>query len=115
MNMEVLVAATIGVLFAAGVFLLLRPAGFPVVQGLTLVSHGINLLLVAMGRIRIGQAPLLEKGAPPPVAVADPLAQALVLTAIVISFGMTAFLLVLVYRSYQRAHTEGVDLEVAHE
>ncbi len=110
--MEVLVALTIGSLFAAGVFLMLRPVGFPVVQGLMLVSHGINLLLVAMGRIRLGEAPLLDKGAPPPPSVADPLAQALVLTAIVISFGMTAFLLVLVYRGYQRGRTERVDLEV---
>lgn len=111
--MEVLVALTIGSLFAAGVFLMLRPAGFPIVQGLALVSHGINLLLVAMGRIRVGAAPLVTHGAPPPASVADPLAQALVLTAIVISFGMTAFLLVLVYRSYQRTRTEQVNLEVA--
>jgi multicomponent Na+:H+ antiporter subunit C len=58
-----------------------------------------------------GAAPIVGEAAPTG-AVADPLAQALVLTAIVISFGMTAFLLVLVYRSYQRAHTESVDLEV---
>jgi multisubunit Na+/H+ antiporter MnhC subunit len=108
---ELLVALTIGSLFATGVFLMLRPVGFPVVQGLMLLSHGINLLLVAMGRIQVGSAPLLEKGTPPQ-SVADPLAQALVLTAIVISFGMTAFLLVLVYRGYQRARTERVDLEV---
>jgi len=111
--MEVLVALTIGSLFAAGVFLLLRPVGFPVVQGLMLLSHGINLLLVAMGRIRIGAPPILGPSAPPPAGTADPLAQALVLTAIVISFGMTAFLLVLVYRGYQRARTEHVDLELA--
>ena len=111
--MEALVAVTIGSLFAAGIFLMLRPAGFPVAQGLMLVSHGVNLLLVTMGRIRVAGAPILAKdGAPGPVA--DPLAQALVLTAIVISFGMTAFLLVLVYRGYQRAHTETVDLEAPH-
>jgi multisubunit Na+/H+ antiporter MnhC subunit len=113
MTMEMLVALTIGSLFAAGVFLMLRPVGFPVVQGLMLVSHGVNVLLVVMGRVRIGQAPILNKGLPPPGSTADPLAQALVLTAIVISFGMTAFLLVLVYRGYQRARTERVDLEVA--
>lgn len=113
--MEVLVASTIGGLFAAGVFLLLRPAGFAIVQGLTLVSHGINLMLVATGRVRIGQPPLLDKAATGPVVVADPLAQALVLTAIVISFGMTAFLLVLVYRSYQRANDESVDLVASHD
>lgn len=96
--MEILVAVTIGTLVACGVFLLLRPQGFTVVLGLTLLSHAINLLLVSVGRVR---AP-------------DPLAQALVLTAIVISFGMTAFLLVLAYRGYQRGRTERVDLEAGH-
>lgn len=105
--MEVLVALTIGSLFAAGTFLALRPHGFPVILGLVLISHGINLLLVAMGRIRLGRAPILSVT---PEAPADPLAQALVLTAIVITFGMTAFLLVLAYRGYQRRGTESVDL-----
>ena len=109
--MEVLIAATIGILFATGTFMLLRPRGFSVVQGLILFSHGINILLVAMGRIRLGSPPIVGTG---PGSPADPLAQALVLTAIVISFGMTAFLLVLAYRGYQRARTEGVDLEVQH-
>lgn len=107
--MELVVACTIGVLLGTGVFLMLRPVGFAVVQGLTLVSHGINLLLVAMGRIRLGAAPIA--GAHVPGQSADPLAQALVLTAIVISFGMTAFLLVLAWRGYQRTGSERVDLE----
>ena len=93
--MELLVAITIGTLFATGTFMLLRPRGFPVVQGLILVSHGINILLVAMGRVRVGSAPILASN---PASPADPLAQALVLTAIVISFGTTAFLLVLIER-----------------
>jgi multisubunit Na+/H+ antiporter MnhC subunit len=109
--MELLVALSIGALFGTGTFMVLRPRAFPVVQGLVLLSHGINILLVAMGRIRMGGAPILgESGA----GAADPLAQALVLTAIVISFGMTAFMLVLAYRGYQRARTEHVDLEVGH-
>ena len=105
--MELLVAITIGTLFATGTFMVLRPRGFPVVQGLILVSHGINILLVAMGRVRVGSAPILALN---PVAPADPLAQALVLTAIVISFGTTAFLLVLAYRGYQMAKTEHVNI-----
>lgn len=96
--MELLVAATIGSLVAAGVFLLMRPQGFTIVLGLALLSHAVNLLLVSVGRVR----------------TADPLAQALVLTAIVISFGMTAFLLVLTYRGYQRTRSEQVDLEAGH-
>lgn len=106
--MEILVAVTIGGLFAAATFMLLRPSSFPVVLGTILASHGINLLLVAMGRVRLGSAPILSSTTGPP---ADPLAQALVLTAIVISFGMTAFLLVLAYRGYQRGESDSVDLE----
>jgi multisubunit Na+/H+ antiporter MnhC subunit len=106
---ELLVALTIGTLFAAATFMMLRPYGFPVVLGTILASHGVNILLVAMGRIRLGRAPILSVTTSQP---ADPLAQALVLTAIVISFGTTAFLLVLVYRGYQRAETERVDLEL---
>jgi multicomponent Na+:H+ antiporter subunit C len=109
---ELLVAVTIGGLFASATFMLLRPHGFPVVLGTILASHGINLLLVAMGRIQLGGAPILATA---PERIADPLAQALVLTAIVISFGMTAFLLVLAYRGYQRADTESVDLGAPHE
>lgn len=109
--MELLVAIAIGSLVAAGVFLILRPTGFPVVVGLALVSHGVNLLLVSVGRLRLGTPPLVSDA---DVVPADPLAQALVLTAIVISFGMTAFLLVLAYRGFQRARTERVDLEVEH-
>lgn len=107
--MELLVAITIGTLFAAGTFMMLRPRAFPVVQGLILVSHGINILLVAMGRVRLGGAPILKLGVENP---ADPLAQALVLTAIVISFGTTAFVLVLAYRGYQAAKTEHVSIDV---
>jgi multisubunit Na+/H+ antiporter MnhC subunit len=107
--MELLVAITVGTLFAAGTFMILRPRGFPVVQGLILISHGINILLVAMGRVRIGSAPILATS---PTNPADPLAQALVLTAIVISFGTTAFLLVLAYRGYQSTRTENVNIDV---
>ncbi len=109
--MELLVAIAIGSLVAAGVFLILRPTGFPVVLGLALMSHAVNLFLVSVGRLRLGSPPLISDADTVP---ADPLAQALVLTAIVISFGMTAFLLVLAYRGYQRARTERVDLEVEH-
>ena len=108
--MEILLAMTIGGLFAAATFMLLRPNSFPVVLGTILASHGINLLLVTMGRVRLGSAPILSSTTGQP---ADPLAQALVLTAIVISFGMTAFLLVLAYRGYQRSEAESVDLEGA--
>jgi len=109
--MELLLALTIGTLIASGTFLMLRPRGFPVVQGLVLISHGINILLVTVGHVQVGAPPILQDGT---TVYADPLAQALVLTAIVISFGMTAFVLVLAYQGYRRSGTERVDIEVKH-
>jgi multicomponent K+:H+ antiporter subunit C len=98
--MEIVMAAAIGILTAAGVYLLLRPRSFEIVVGLTLLSYAINLLIFAMGRPAVNRAPILE---PPQLANlvthADPLPQALVLTAIVISFAMTALLLVLAVRA----------------
>jgi multicomponent K+:H+ antiporter subunit C len=90
--MEVLVALIIGVLTACGVYLVLRARSFPVVLGLTLLSYAANLFLFAMGRLIVGQPPVIGAAAS---GYADPLPQALVLTAIVISFGMTAFVIML--------------------
>lgn len=93
--MELLLASFVGVLTACGVYLLLRPRPFEVVLGLTLLSYAVNLFLFAMGRLRVNAEPIL-RGFPPDLAHhADPLPQALVLTAIVIGFAMTAVLLVL--------------------
>lgn len=90
--MEILVALGVGVLTAAGVYLLLRSHTFSVLLGLTLLSYAVNLFVFATGRLAIGAAPLVRPGVE---AYADPLVQALVLTAIVISFAMTAFVVVL--------------------
>jgi multicomponent K+:H+ antiporter subunit C len=90
--MELLIAAGIGVLTAAGVYLLLRERTFSVLLGLTLLSYAVNLFLFATGRLRVDAAPRIRPGIE---AYADPLAQALVLTAIVISFAMSAFVVVL--------------------
>ena len=94
--MEGLTALAVGVLVGAGVFLLLRERTFPLVLGLTLVSYGVNLFLVASGRLGGAAPPVVREGVE---AYADPLPQALVLTAIVIGFGMTAFLVVLALRA----------------
>ena len=104
--MELLLAIAIGVLFAGGVWLLLRAHVFGVVVGITLLSYAVNLLLVASGRIAIGAAPLIEPGR---AAYADPLPQALVLTAIVIGFAMTAVLVALALRAYGTDDAEHVD------
>ncbi len=95
--MEMLVAAGIGLMTAAGVYLMLRRRSLPVVVGLTFLSYGVNLFLFAMGRLALNQPPILSKAA---AGYADPLPQALVLTAIVISFGMTALIVVLALRSF---------------
>ena len=99
--MQLLLALLAGVLFAAGVYLVLRRNLLRMVFGLVLLSNAVNLLVLSMGRvIRVGP-PLIPYGAEAPVAAyANPLPQALVLTAIVIGFGLVSFALVLVYRSF---------------
>jgi len=108
--MELLLALIIGGLFAGGVYMLLRRSIVKLVVGLILLGHGANLLIFLMGRLTPGQAPLVSAGATqPPGPFADPLPQALVLTAIVIGFGLQAFTLVLVRRLYQTTHTDDLD------
>lgn len=106
MTMELLIASAIAVLTAAGVYLVLRGRTFPVVLGLAFLSYAINLFLFAMGRLVIDQPPIYDKAA---TAYTDPLPQALVLTAIVIAFGMTAFVVVLALRTYLETGTDQVD------
>jgi multicomponent K+:H+ antiporter subunit C len=92
---EIVVSLAIGVLTASGVWLLLRPRTFQVAIGLSLLAYAVNLFIFAMGRLRVGAAPIVAAGAAAdPAAYADPLPQALVLTAIVINFATTALLLV---------------------
>lgn len=104
--MELLVASGIGILIAGGVYLLLRGRTFPVVLGLVMLSYAVNLFLFVMGRLWVGLAPVIRDDAP---GYADPLPQALVLTAIVIGFGMTAFVLVLAVRARFELETDHVD------
>jgi len=107
---EVVVALAIGVLTGSGVWLLLRPRTFQVVIGLSLLSYAVNLFIFAMGRLRIGAAPIVEAGAAAdPAMLTDPLPQALVLTAIVISFAMTALLLVVLLAARGLTGTDHVD------
>ncbi|MFZ3155745.1 Na+/H+ antiporter subunit C [Pseudomonas sp.] len=103
--MEAIFAATLGILTASGVYLLLRARTFPVVLGLTLISYAVNLFLFAMGRLQTGVFTVIGKGS----GYADPLPQALVLTAIVIGFAMTAFVVVLALRSVGETQTDHVD------
>lgn len=103
--MELLLASAIGLLAAGGVYLCLRARTFPVVLGLTLLSYAVNLFIFAAGGIRIGQPPVVGAA----LAMSDPLPQALVLTAIVIGFAMTAYLVVLAVRARTETGSDHVD------
>ncbi len=104
--MEILVASAIGMLSAAGIYLILRGRSFPVIIGMALLSYGVNVFLFAMGRLAVDQPPIIASDA---AGYTDPLPQALVLTAIVISFGMTALILVLALRGFLETGSDRVD------
>jgi multicomponent Na+:H+ antiporter subunit C len=103
-----LIALIIGVLIGTGTYLMLKKTAFKVVLGLFLYGQAANVLIVSMGGIKLGEPPILVNDSP--LVYTDPLVQALVLTAIVIGFGVTAFLLVLIYRAYQTHDSDEVDL-----
>ncbi|MGE5338221.1 MAG: Na+/H+ antiporter subunit C [Gemmatimonadota bacterium] len=110
MTVEALLASAIGVLTASGVWLLLRARTFDVVLGLTLLSYAVNVFIFATGRVRIDAAPIIRADAAPTLAsYADPLPQALVLTAIVISFAMTALILAIALRARAETGSDHVD------
>jgi len=93
--MELILALAIGILGGSGVWLLMRPRTFQLIIGLSLLSYAVNLFIFSMGRFPIGAPPILMPGASgDPAVFADPLPQALVLTAIVIGFATTALFLV---------------------
>ena len=104
--MQLLVAVGIGIVTACGVYLLLRGRTFPMVFGLSLVSSAANLFILSMGRLRPGAPPIVAVGVD---QYADPLPQALVLTAIVIGFGMTAFIMALAGRTRCQSGSDHVD------
>jgi multicomponent K+:H+ antiporter subunit C len=110
--MEIVLAIAIGVLTGSGVWLLLRPRTFQVIMGLALLSYAVNLFIFSMGRLglALGKAPLIQDGLPQNLAhYADPMPQALTLTAIVIGFAMTALFLVVLLASRGMTGTDHVD------
>lgn len=111
--MELALASAIGVLAAIGIYLLLRARSFDVILGMTFLSYATNLLIFSGGRLVTGKAPVLKEGVDSTLGnYTDPLPQALVLTAIVIAFAMTAVSIVLAMRSRSDNHSDHVD---AHE
>lgn len=106
--MEILVASATAVMTAAGIYLILRGRTFPVILGMTFLSYAVNVFLFAMGRLAINRPPIIS---PQASDYTDPLPQALVLTAIVISFGMTALIVVLALRGFLESGSDRVDLD----
>ena len=110
--MEIVLALAIGVLTGSGVWLLLRPRTFQVIMGLALLSYAVNLFIFSTGRLGLAldKAPVLRAGVPQDLAhYADPMPQALTLTAIVIGFAMTALFLVVLLALRGMAGTDHVD------
>jgi multicomponent K+:H+ antiporter subunit C len=108
--MEIVLALGIAILAGSGVWLILRPRTFQVIVGLSLLSYAVNLFILAMGRLRTGAAPILAAHeAGDPAQFADPVPQALVLTAIVISFATTALFLVVLLAARGLMGTDHVD------
>ena len=105
MSMEALLATGLGLVTATGVYLMLRGRTFPVVLGLSLLGYAVNVFIFATGRLWVNAAPILQGQGP----VADPLPPALVLTAIVIGFATTGFLIELALRSHHEAGSDHVD------
>lgn len=108
--MEIVFALVIGGLYAAGIYMMLRRSIVKLIIGLALLSQAANLLIFALGRPGRGTPPIIAKGATELISpYSDPLPQALILTAIVISFAVTAFALILIKRAYQEVGTDDLD------
>ncbi|MES2143199.1 MAG: Na+/H+ antiporter subunit C [Pseudomonadota bacterium] len=105
--MEALIAIIIGLLTTTGVYLILRQRSFPVILGLSFLSYAVNVFIFATGRVQTGAIPIIGDGR----IYTDPLPQALVLTAIVISFGMTAVIVIMAVAGYLTAGHDRVDLD----
>ena len=107
--MEAVLALAIGVLTGAGVWLILRPRTFQVIMGLALISYGVNLFIFSMGRLVTDRPPIIVQQSVDASNYADPVPQALILTAIVISFATTALFLVLLIAARGLTGTDHVD------
>ncbi len=109
MGLELLVASAIGILTAAGMYLVLRLRTFPVIMGISLLTYAVNVFLFASGRLSVSAPPILTDA----TVYADPLPQALVLTAIVISFGMTAVVVMIALGAYLGGDDDRVNDPIA--
>ncbi|CUA88423.1 Na+/H+ antiporter subunit C [Pseudidiomarina woesei] len=103
--MEALYATTVGMLTACSIYLILRGRSFPIVIGITMLSYAVNLFLFSTGRLVMNELPIIGNQA----SYTDPLPQALVLTAIVIGFAMTAYSIILAVRVRGELGTDEVN------
>lgn len=110
--MEMLVATAVGALTAAGIYLILRLRTFPVVIGVAILTYAVNVFLFASGRLAINLPPVITASAE---AYSDPLPQALVLTAIVIAFGMSAVVVILALGAFLESGTDRIDTDEAED
>jgi len=114
--MEIVYAIALGILAGSGVWLLLRPRTFQVLLGMTLLSYATNLFIFGMGRLAFHKVPVIDaSNSVDPAVYADPVPQALVLTAIVIGFATTALLLVVLLAQRGLTGTDHVDGAEPHE
>jgi multicomponent Na+:H+ antiporter subunit C len=107
---EILSAVVVGGLFATGFYLVLRRSMVKIVLGLAIITNAVNLLIFVAAGLTEGQPPLVPNNADvPPAPYADPLPQALILTAIVIGFGVLSFTVVLIIKAYEVIRTDDMD------
>lgn len=111
--MEMIVASAIGILTAGGVYLILRLRAFPVILGVSMLSYAVNVFLFSTGRLAVNAPPILQKYGE--ATYSDPLPQALVLTAIVISFGMTAVLVMIALGAYLESDSDKINMTEADD
>lgn len=104
--MEILIASAVGILTAAGIYLILRKRTFPVILGTAFISYAVNVFLFASGRLAVNQPPVLQDDV---TLYSDPLPQALVLTAIVIAFGMTAVVVMIGVGAFLSSQDDHID------
>lgn len=108
--MDTVLALLIGALYAAGLYLMMRRSIVRLIFGLVILGHAVNLLIFSAGRVTQSNPPIVPDGATEILTpFADPLPQALILTAIVIGFGLQAFALVLFRQTYRRCGAEDLD------
>ena len=108
--MELLLAVVAGVLYATGLYLMLRRRLAQLIIGLGLLSNGANILILAAAGVTRARPPLIADPPLPVDQLADPVPQSLILTAIVIGFGVLAFALVLAHRVQRSAGSDDIDL-----